>query len=55
LQGTVKGNEISFTIDVTVEDMKLHIGYSGTLTKDAIKGVVSFGDLGEGTFSARRK
>jgi hypothetical protein len=55
LQGTVKGNEISFTIDVTVEDMKLHIGYSGTLTKDTIKGVVSFGDLGEGTFSARRK
>jgi hypothetical protein len=35
--------------------MKVHIVYSGTATKDALKGTATFGDLGEGTFTARRK
>jgi hypothetical protein len=55
LQGTLKDGQISFSIDVTVQDTHLHIVYSGTVSKDGMKGTVSFGDLGEGTFTARRK
>jgi hypothetical protein len=55
IQGTLKGAELSFSFDVTVQDTKLHVVYSGTATKDAIKGTATFGELGEGTFTARRK
>jgi hypothetical protein len=55
IQGTLKGSELNFTIDVSFQDMKVHIVYSGTATKDALKGTATFGDLGEGTFTARRK
>ena len=55
IQGTLKGAELSFSFDVTVQDTKLHVVYSGTATNDAIKGTVTFGELGEGTFTARRK
>jgi hypothetical protein len=55
IQGTLKGSELNFTIDVSIQDMKLHIVYAGTATKDALKGTASFGDLGDGTFTAKRK
>jgi hypothetical protein len=55
IEGTLKGSELSFSIDLTFQDVKLHIVYTGTATKDALKGSASFGDLGEGTFTARRK
>lgn len=55
LTGTVKGTAIEFAIDVSLEGNALHIVYSGTIEKDAMKGKVSIGDLGEGTFTARRK
>jgi hypothetical protein len=55
LQGTVKGNQITFSIDITVQDMKLRMVYSGTVAGDSIKGTATFGELGEGTFTAARK
>jgi hypothetical protein len=55
LQGTIRGSELTFSIDVTVQDMKLHVVYSGTVAKDTIKGTATFGEAGEGTFSAVRK
>lgn len=55
LTGTVKGTTIEFAIDVSLEGNALHILYSGTVEKDSMKGKVSFGDLGEGTFTAKRK
>jgi hypothetical protein len=55
LAGTVKGDQITFSIDVTVEGNALHIVYSGTATRDSMKGTVSLADFGEGTFTARRK
>jgi hypothetical protein len=55
IQGTLKGSELNFTIDVSFQDTKVHIVYSGTATKDALKGTATFGDIGEGTFTARRK
>jgi hypothetical protein len=55
LTGSVKGTAIEFAIDVSIEGNAVHIVYSGTVEKDSIKGKVSIGDLGEGTFSAKRK
>jgi hypothetical protein len=53
--GTLKGSELSFSFDVAAQDTKLHVVYTGTATKDALKGTVTLGELGEGTFTARRK
>ena len=55
IQGTLKGNELTFSFDVSVQDTKMHIVYPGTAAKDALKGTVTLGELGEGTFTARRK
>ena len=55
LAGTVKGKTVEFTIDVTLEGNALHIVYSGTVEKDSMKGKVTIGDLGEGTFTAKKK
>jgi hypothetical protein len=55
IQGTLKGSELTFSFDVTFQDTKLHVVYSGTATEDALKGTASFGDMGEGTFTAKRK
>jgi hypothetical protein len=53
--GTLKGSELTFSFDVTVQDTKLHVVYTGTATKDGLKGTVALGELGDGTFTARRK
>jgi hypothetical protein len=54
LTGTVKGTAIEFTIDITVQGTAAHIVYSGTADKTSMKGTVKFGDLGEGTFTAKK-
>lgn len=55
LAGTLKGNAIEFTIDVSVQGTDVHIVYSGTVEKDSMKGKVKLGDFGEGTFTAKKK
>jgi len=55
LTGTVKGNAIEFTFDITVEGTAAHIVYAGTVDKDTIKGTARFGEFGEGTFTAKKK
>ena len=55
ITGTLKGSELTFSFDVTVQDTKLHVVYSGTATRDALKGTLTLGELGEGTFTAHRK
>jgi hypothetical protein len=55
LTGSVKGNAVQFSFDVTVEANQLHIAYSGTVEKDSMKGTVNLGGLGEGTFTAKKK
>jgi hypothetical protein len=55
LTGTVKGNAVEFAIDVSIQGNAVHVVYSGTAEKDSIKGTVKFGDLGEGTFTAKKK
>jgi len=53
--GTVKGNAVELSFDVSIEGTALHIVYSGTAEKDSMKGTVSLGDFGQGTFTAKKK
>lgn len=55
LTGTLKGNAIEFAIDVSVQGTAVHLVYSGTVETDTMKGSVKLGDLGEGTFTAKKK
>jgi hypothetical protein len=55
LTGTIKGNAIEFAIDVNVQGTDAHIVYAGTVDKDSMKGTVKLGELGEGTFTAKKK
>ena len=36
-------------------EQKVKVVYTGTLEKDALKGSVTLGEMGEGTFTAKRK
>src|SRR5262245_6916401 len=51
LKGTVKGNDIKFTIKVNAQGQDLVIEYAGTVDGDTMKGKVKLGELGEGTFT----
>jgi hypothetical protein len=53
--GSIKGNAISFSFTVSMEGNTVKVTYSGTVEKDAMKGRVAFGDMGEGTFTAKKK
>lgn len=55
LEGTVKGNLITFSFKVSAEGMEGTITYAGTVQKDTMKGTARFGDLGEGSFTAKRQ
>ena len=55
LAGTLKGDAIEFTIDVSFQGNDLHIVYSGTVEKDSMKGKVKLADFGDGTFTAKKK
>jgi hypothetical protein len=53
--GGVKGNAITFRFTASLEGNSVTVTYSGTVEKDTMKGKVSIGDLGEGTFTAKKK
>jgi hypothetical protein len=56
LTGTVKGADVKFTIKANAQGQDLTINYVGKVeSKDSMKGTASFGDLGEGTWTAKRK
>lgn len=52
--GTLKGTAITFSVKVKAQDQDMTISYSGTVEGDTMKGKVSFGDTGEGTFTGKR-
>jgi len=54
LTGSIKGAEFTFTVEIGT-DQKVKVVYTGTLTADTVKGNVSLGELGEGTFTGKRK
>jgi len=55
LDGTIKGNEIAFTVNVKFENRVLTVVYKGTVDKDSMRGTVRFGDRGTGNWTGRRK
>ena len=52
--GTVKGNELSLNFKVNAQGSELAISYVGTVDGDTIKGKVTLGELGEGTFTGKK-
>ncbi len=54
LVGTVKGNEIAFSYELVREAMTAQVSYSGTVEKDKMKGTLSIGDMGDGSFTATK-
>jgi hypothetical protein len=52
----VKGSGINFTVKVNAQGQDITIKYAGTIeNKDSMKGTAAFGELGEGTWTAKRK
>jgi hypothetical protein len=56
LTGTVKGSAIQFAFTASVQGNAIELTFSGTVEDaDSMKGKVSFGGFGEGTFTGKRK
>jgi hypothetical protein len=54
LSGTVKGNDVEFTFAIPDVDGKIR--YKGTLEgSNRMKGTVEYGDVANGTFTAKKK
>lgn len=54
LTGTIKGAEFTFSLEIGTEQ-KVTVVYTGTLDGNAVKGSVTMGEMGEGTFTGKRK
>lgn len=56
LNGTVKGDDVSIWLAMSIEGTAINVTYTGKVQPDgSIKGSVNFGDMMSGTFSATRK
>ena len=53
--GTIKGNAITFGFTGTMEGNTVTVTYTGTVEATTMKGKVTIGDLGEGTFTAKKQ
>ena len=54
--GTVKGDAVEFTFDVSAQGQNAKMRYTGKVESPGkMKGNVSLGDLGSGTWTATRK
>ena len=54
--GAAKGSDFTITYSIDAQGTKLDITYKGTAeNKDSVKGTVSLGGLGEGTFTGKRQ
>jgi hypothetical protein len=55
LTGTVKGRDITFSFTANVQGMMIAVSYAGSIEAgDAMKGKVTLGEFGGGTFTAKR-
>jgi hypothetical protein len=54
VKGTVKGNAVELKYTINAQGMELTVTYSGTVEGDTMKGKVSLGELGEGTFTGKK-
>jgi len=56
LKGTIKGNQLDFGFDMSIDGNAISVTYTGTVVdKDTLKGEMSYGGLADGTFTAARK
>ena len=55
LTGTIKGNVISFGFSGSVQGTTVTVTYTGTAEATTMKGKVTVGDLGEGTFTGKKQ
>jgi hypothetical protein len=55
LEGTVKGNEIRFSVNLKFQDVAYAVTYSGIVSEDSMKGTARFSNAGTGNWSARRR
>jgi hypothetical protein len=55
LEGTLRGNNIEFTVRLKFRDMPFTITYSGRVEGDAMQGKARFGDAGSGEWTAKRR
>lgn len=55
LKGTVKGDQIAYTITVDAGGQQLTITYSGKISGDTITGTADFGGMGSGNWTVKRK
>jgi len=53
--GTIKGDEVTLSIEVTAQGQDMRVDYVGTVDGDTMAGKVLFGELGEATFEGTRK
>ncbi|HLG57612.1 MAG TPA: hypothetical protein VI485_19875 [Vicinamibacterales bacterium] len=55
LTGTVKGPDIAFSFTANAQGMTIVVTYTGTIeASNAMKGKVTLGEFGGGTFTAKR-
>ncbi|MBZ5495009.1 MAG: hypothetical protein LAP85_01285 [Acidobacteriia bacterium] len=55
LAGTIKGNDIGFTVSLKFQDVAYTVNYTGSVTGDNMKGTARFSNAGTGNWSARRR
>jgi invasion protein IalB len=55
INGTIKGSEIAFSMKLNVQGADMNIDYSGTVQNDSMQGKVVLGQMGEGTWTGKRK
>jgi len=54
--GSVKGSDFSFAFSADLQGNRFDVTYKGTIeNKDALKGTMSMGGVGNGTFTAKRQ
>jgi hypothetical protein len=54
VKGTLKGNALELKYSINAQGTDLTITYAGTVEGDTVKGKVSYGDMGEGTFTGKK-
>jgi hypothetical protein len=52
--GTVSGDAVTLKYTISAQGTELNVTYTGTVEGDTMKGKVSLGELGEGTFTGKK-
>lgn len=53
--GTIKGNAITFSFTTSIRGNSVVFTFSGTADASTMKGKVTVGDMGEGTFTGKKQ